>query len=190
MCGRYGMFLEDNPTLERIAGQAQKNSPNLEFRAGEVFPTNTVPVIIERDGQPTPYLFQWGFPNFQKKGVIINARSETANEKKMFQKSLESRRCIVPSSGFYEWKQDETKQKYLFQLPNTNILYMAGLYNEFDGIPRFVILTTQANASIADIHNRMPVVLTEDCISKWLLDTVSAHLILKSESPFLNKVRV
>lgn len=67
---------------------------------------------------------------------------------------------------------------------------MAGLYNEFDGVPRFVILTTQANASIADIHNRMPVVLSEDNISNWLVDTVSAHLILKSESPFLNKVRV
>jgi len=70
-----------------------------EFMRGEVFPTNIAPVVMH-DGA---LAVKWGFPHWKNSGVIINARSETALEKKMFGKPLRERRCVVPSSGFYEW---------------------------------------------------------------------------------------
>ena len=87
-------------------------------------------------------------------------------DKPMFRKCLEQRRCVIPSTGFYEWAADKTK--YRFRLPGEDALYMAGLYNEFAGEPRYVILTTAANESIADVHNRMPVVLPRARIAEWI----------------------
>jgi len=80
-----------------VVGQGE---PGLgEFMLGEVFPTNIAPVIVSGGAVAV----KWGFPHWKNSGVIINARSETALEKKMFGKPLRERRCAVPSSGFYEW---------------------------------------------------------------------------------------
>lgn len=80
-----------------------------------------------------PELLAWGFPRFDKKGVVINARAETAPDKPMFRKCLEQRRCVIPSTGFYEWAADKTK--YRFRLPGEDALYMAGLTTSLPGNP-------------------------------------------------------
>ncbi len=114
----------------------------------------------------------WGFPKWQGKGVIINARSETALEKKMFRLPLLQKRCVAPSAGFFEWRQEDgKKQKYLFRLPKTKQLYLAGLYNTFEQMPAYAILTTAANPSVAAYHDRMPLVLEAAQIHAWLFDT-------------------
>ena len=79
----------------------------------------------------------------------------------MFRKSLHGRRCAVPSTDSLNGRSKVKKIKYRFNLPDSRVLYMAGIYNEFKDENRFVILTTGANHSIADVHNRMPVILTE-----------------------------
>lgn len=85
------------------------------------------------------------------------------------------RRCTIPSTGFYEWKD---KQKYHFTLPGSSVLYMAGIYNEFAGEPRFVILTTAANESVEEIHDRMPLVLEKNMLNDWISNNETAmHLI-------------
>ena len=137
----------------------------------------------------------WGFPKWKGSGVIINARAETAADKPMFRSSLAARRCIVPSTGFYEWKHSgdkKQKDKYLINLPDTPMLYMAGIYNyyhESDGqqLPRFVILTTAANNSIAPLHDRMPVILSSAEKKDWLsgadmdaLSRTGPDLVLKA----------
>jgi len=130
----------------------------------------------------------WGYPNFRGKGVIINARSETAQEKKLFGAALKRRRCVIPSTGFYEW--DAEKKKYLFNMPDSPMLYMAGIYDQFDGENRFVILTTEAEGAMAEIHKRMPVIIPKNRIRDWLCDSEKIGDFLFGEKPALIKKAV
>ena len=120
------------------------------MKTGEIFPTDLTPVLLPYADVIVPRLMVWGFPSFRNKGVIINARSETVREKKLFASALEKRRCIIPSTGFYEWNAE--KKKFLFNMPDSGMLYMAGIYDRFDGEDRFVILTTEANV----VHGGSP----------------------------------
>lgn len=114
---------------------------------------------------------RWGYSGY--KNQIINARSETAAEKPMFRKSLLERRCLIPASGYYEWKRTESgsksKQKYALYCPSRPI-YMAGLWRQEQGeaLPVFVILTREAAPAIANIHDRMPVILPDGTRQDWL----------------------
>ncbi|WP_085833486.1 SOS response-associated peptidase [Clostridium merdae] len=186
MCGRYVLFSDpEMAEIREIIEEVQRK--HQEIKTGEIFPTNKVPVLIQEDGKITPEAVKWGFPNIHNKGTVINARAETAPEKPMFRRSLETKRCIIPSCGFFEWSHSGTKTKYQFNLPEKEALYMAGLYNDFNGERRFTILTTAANQSIADIHNRMPVVLTHIEIDQWLESYQGALDILQTDRPKLVK---
>lgn len=186
MCGRYTLFTDqDYEELSKMIQEIEAKTGN-PMKMGDIYPTNIAPVLSGEALTPKPYI--WGFPNFAgKSGVIINARAETALEKKMFREAALTRRCVIPSTGFYEWKQNDTKQKYLFTLPGEKILYMAGLYTIYDGKERFVILTTSPNASVADVHNRMPVVLPHAVLPKWVNDTDAAVKLLAETPPLLQK---
>ncbi len=180
MCGRYAIFTdEENQDLRNIVNNINDKLKEkaTTMKTGEIFPTDTVPVItdISSDGKKTADLFKWGFPNFkQSSGVIINARSETVHEKPTFRKLLQAGRCIIPASGFYEWrKADGEKEKYFIRAATGNVIYMAGLYNRFiDNTGavnnRFVILTTDANQQMSYIHSRMPVILSSEDTFIWL----------------------
>ena len=177
MCGRYLVLTEDEIIEYREiineVNERYKDSPLLtQMVKGEVFPTNIAPVMMKEKDKPRAALMKWGFPKWQGKGVIINARAETALERKTFRAPLLQKRCVVPTSGFFEWRQEDgRKQKYLFRMPETKILYLAGLYNKFEQTPAYTILTTAANPSVAAYHNRMPLILKADSIDTWLSDT-------------------
>lgn len=174
MCGRYALFSdEENNEINEIIRRVQDR-----IKIGEIYPTNPAPVILE-DGV---HAYRWGFPHFRGKGVVINARAETAGEKRMFKKCVAERRCVIPSTGFYEWRN---KKKYQFTLPGNPVLYMAGIYNEFAEESRFVILTTAANQSMEQIHNRMPLVLPRNRISNWIGSDETAAHILRDTPPML-----
>jgi putative SOS response-associated peptidase YedK len=194
MCGRYAIECEEeNIFLKEIIEDINRRyagEPLLSrMKTGEIFPTETVPILAAEGGKTIPFLMNWGFPKTGTApvGVIINARAETALEKNVFRPSLLSRRCVVPSTGFYEWKQPETKKakdKYLFSLPGSPMLYMAGFYSRFpDGqgglMPRFVILTTQANEWVSPCHNRMPLILDSGSCREWLHGSSATHLLLR-----------
>lgn len=186
MCGRYTFFTDKKlQEIDEIVEQVSNEILLEQVEAGEIFPTNVAPVLILYGDVVIPKLMIWGFPNFRNKGVIINARSETAGESRMFRSSLKQRRCVVPSTGFYEW--DGAKNRFLFNVPDSGMLYMAGLFDRFDGRDRFVILTRAANASVEKIHDRMPVVLLKDQIRDWLSDFDQAKAILSGDCPDLIK---
>lgn len=188
MCGRY-QFSIDKEELKDIISEVEKRT-NAPYATGEIYPTNTVPILTASEGKIEPELIKWGFPNYWNKGTTINARSETVFEKKMFKKSIETRRCIVPASGFFEWKEEgkgRDKTKYLFERPESPVLYMAGIYNEFDGEKRFVILTKDANNYMKEIHNRMPVILNKNQIQDWITDNEHTGYFMESASPMLEK---
>lgn len=183
MCGRYNFTVEQSDELREIIEKLNAKIHGKEVKTGEIFPTNQVPLLLADHNQTTPALGIWGFPKFDNKGVIINARSETASEKKTFRDSLISRRCIIPSTGFYEWDRD--KRKIMFRQEGTNALYMAGLYNFYQDELRFVILTTEANESIRDVHHRMPLVIPGNELETWIFDDSYTSHILNRVPPKL-----
>lgn len=172
MCGRYEFTPgEDNALLELVEqlNRRYADSPELPLLAlGEVAPSQMA-AVLTADG---PRLMRWGFPRWQGGGVVINARSETAAEKSMFRASLLHRRMAVPTTGYYEWQRREgvkTKAKFLFRREDGLPMYLAGVYREAqeDTPARFVVLTTQANPSVATYHDRMPVLLSSKDLEAW-----------------------
>ena len=134
MCGRYVVFTdeENDELIEIINGinQRYKNEAQ-QMKTGEIFPTNTVPVITAgSDNHGDLNLFKWGLPNYAKpSAVIINARSETLQEKPTFRRLISAGRCLVPASGFYEWKAAEgadnsskKKDKYLIRTAASKLM--------------------------------------------------------------------
>jgi len=191
MCGRYVIDIEEKEIRE-IIKEAVKNTQE-EVKTGEIFPTNNAPILAKENEKITPQIMKWGFLNFKGSGVIINSRVETALYKKMFKESLLHRRCVIPSTGFFELKKD-SREKFLFKNPASNLLYMAGFYNDFfvDGKKsrRFVILTTSANGSIREVHDRMPLVLEKDQVDIWLDNSEKSLYLLNITPVSLEKIKV
>ena len=188
MCGRYTFFPQENEEAARLYQFAKDKFGEEAVRTGEIYPSYAMPVYREGGGAMGLSLFSWGYP--KEKGSIINARRETAAQKPFFRRDLELHRCVVPSTGFYEWKKTgEGKEKYRFTLPGAQMLYMAGIYKVKEGAPYFMILTAQANASMAEVHERMPLVLTGENIRLWLTDYGAARELLCAEVPMLQKIR-
>lgn len=177
MCGR---FYIPEKELDDFAKLVAENEQYLVKKHGEIYPGDTVPIITPGKDQANNevHAVKWGFPSWKGKGLIINARSETASQKPMFKAPFQKRRCLIPATGFYEWKsQDYKKIKHFISIDN-KLFFMAGLYwffkdknNENVLLPAFTILTTEANSKIMSIHNRMPVIIDEDNIEKWLLSS-------------------
>jgi putative SOS response-associated peptidase YedK len=160
--------------IEKLVRQISLKS---EIKTGEKYPDSAAPVITANGDDLYAEVKQWGFPNFKGSSVVFNARSETAAEKNMFRSSLRERRCVIPARHFYEW--DKAKQKVAFYDNNEPIIYMAGFYNTFKDQSRYVILTTSANVSMADVHNRMPVMLKKNEIGDWIQDNRFTEFVLQ-----------
>ncbi len=105
---------------------------------------------------------------------MINARSETVTEKPSFREAFRRRRCLIPSSGFYEWKREGTrKQPFYFQMCDERPFAFAGLWEHWEGegseaIESCTILTTEANEVLAPVHDRMPVIVAPGDYELWL----------------------
>lgn len=203
MCGRYFIDAsEDNARLRAIFEEvAKRRLPMFEqVRAGEAFPAQVMPVILVEEGAGyTVRPMKWGFPRAGGGGLVINSRSEKADFTPMFQRAVRERRCLVPMSGFYEWRRQsgkKTKDKFAFRLgdaPKGDIMYLAGLYGQFvggyenGGYDGFAIMTQAADAQVAPYHDRMPVILTDEALKKaWLNPAVPyAELRAAFETPVL-----
>ena len=113
---------------------------------------------------------KWGF---QRKGlgVVNNTRSDNLNSP-MWKKAIEKRRCLIQVLSYYEWSGPKgDKQTHVFQSPNHNYLWIAGLWEESSELgPCFSMLTTEANPVVSPIHHRMPAIVTENDHKKFLLE--------------------
>ena len=131
----------------------------------------------------------WGFRSFPGAGpLIINARSETAAAMKTFRRPFQEQRCVVPASGFFEWKRGEESGPHWFT-SSAELLLMAGLYREGPDGLCFVVLTTAANETMRPIHHRMPVLLSPDGAQAWL-DRPDQDLLRPAPDGYLNSRRV
>ena len=164
MCGRYYIEIEDAELRSIIAEVERKTT----VKTGEVYPTNLAPVLSPNG---TMTAMRWGFPRFDGKGEVINARSETAAEKNMFRRPMSEGRCLIPASWYFEWeKRGSQKIKYALSTPDNRPVWMAGISRTDlqTGESLFVILTRPAWAGISFIHDRMPVILPEKIHDQWL----------------------
>ena len=188
MCGRFNVDFETEKELKKILKELNKKYPGRSPKSGEVFPTDTAAILVDGREEAQAELSVWSFPQYTGKGVIINARSETALEKPTFRESILSRRCLIPTTGFYEW--DKEKNKYLFESGTSPILYLAGIYKLYQGINRFVILTTAANSSMSMVHHRMPVIVEPERIQTWLAGGMEIGAFLSEVPPLLEKKKI
>ncbi len=171
MCGRYQIDLyEENTKMQAILREINRKSLTDLLTKGDVYPGNFAPIIhIDDKNNYTVSSMKWGFTS--QKGILINARSETADTTYSFKHSIKNNRCLVPMNGFYEWKKidEKNKTKYLFKDDNMPLMYLAGLYRQENEISVFTILTAEANEQIAPYHHRMPLTINDDSMKKqWL----------------------
>lgn len=109
MCARFTVFTEDEITeIRAIIAEVSRKFGDSSVNTGEIRPTNVAPIMMSDGKQLSPYPISWGFPKWDGKGVIINARSESALQKPIFSKPLRTRRCVIPSTGFFEWAYEST----------------------------------------------------------------------------------
>ena len=143
MCGRY--YIDDGidaNELREIIDEVNRHSNADQVKtSGEVFPTDTVPIIANsRAMVPSAFAMSWGYslPDGKR---IINARSETAEEKAMFRDGMAQRRCVVPATNYFEWERaGKQKTKYAIRPAGNGLMYMAGIYRVENGRPVFTIL--------------------------------------------------
>ena len=182
MCGRYYLILDaDDPQMRAIL----EKMSGMEFAQGEIFPGQMAPVLVP-DGQGgwTPRLMQWGFPHWEKKSPIINARQETVALSPYFRPSFLAGRCMIPANWFFEWRHTplgkKTKDKMAIGLQKNRLMYMAGVYKKLeDGREVFTVLTRPADKQVRPIHDRMPVMLTEEAErSAYLSGPAEAFVLL------------
>lgn len=168
MCG---VFYVDDDTAREIERTVRKVDAQLkeERRTGNIRPTDVAAVWSADKEGLIASAKRWGFPGFGTQKVIINARAETVLEKKTFRESVLKRRIVIPASGFYEWNAQ--KEKATFTSGSTGkMLLLAGFYSRFEDEDRFVILTTAANESMKDTHDRMPLILEPGEVVPWIRD--------------------
>ena len=182
MCGRYHFSAE---LLDEIRDLTEQKDWKLELGVldRDIHPGDTAPVITaagDQGGSLRACRQKWGYPGPGGKGLVFNARSESVFEKRMFRDSVSTRRAVVPVSWFYEWNKN--KEKFTFTKEGSRILFLAGFYGRYEDGDRFVILTTQANASMAPVHSRMPLVLEREQVREWILDSKKTKELL-GEAP-------
>ncbi len=174
MCGRYVTRYE--AAIERYFNIIKVRNPLTDHF--NVAPTQDVPVVRLIDGERVMSNMHWGlipfWANDKKIGYkTINARAETVASKPAFRAAYKARRCLIPASGFYEWKRyTEPKTPHFIHKPDEEPLGFAGLWEKWDRdeetLESCSIVTTEANDMMADLHNRMPVILDAQDFDWWM----------------------
>ena len=176
MCGRF-VLTADGIAIQQHFDLASVPEGLVTARYN-IAPTQPVPVITNED--PTSLTAQrWGLiPSWAKDPAIgsrlINARAETVHEKPSFRSAFKRRRCLIPANGFYEWKREgKTKRPYFVHLKEQALFAFAGLWEVWhspdgDELHTCTIITTEPNAVVSPLHNRMAVILSPDDYDQWL----------------------
>jgi putative SOS response-associated peptidase YedK len=193
MCGRFALWTPPG-TITRYfkVNVALDVQPRYNIAPGQ----NILVVRQTGDAQRLPVLIRWGLiPVWAKEESIgykmINARSESVEEKPAFKTAFQSRRCLIPASGFYEWKKEDSgKQPYLIRLLGTDLFALAGIWESWEKpasnekIESCAILTTSANHVVSSIHDRMPVIIGPEDFDLWLDANASNQRLKELMRPF------
>ncbi len=187
MCGRY--VLADGKKVFMTFDQIKKaKAAGIKIEElpprYNIAPQQTAPVVAIRNDELIVESMKWGLiPHWSKDGKIsfntINAKSETLDQSKTYAPYFKSSRCLVPATGFYEWKEIKNanglkeKQPMYISMKDGKPFLMAGLFSVWkdekgNEHPTYTIITTTPNELVSQIHNRMPVIMPEEKINEWL----------------------
>jgi putative SOS response-associated peptidase YedK len=181
MCGRY------TASWDLRAFSKEFDTPTPLFGPSyNVAPQSDVPIVRLHGDTRETAIVRWGLvPGWAKspeafQANLFNARSETLAEKPTFRNAVKSRRCLIPTSGFYEWQRldssNSSKQPYFIHHAESSPFAFAGLWERWEGGLEFegrvletcTILTTEANDLVRPIHERMPVIVQRKDYDEWL----------------------
>ena len=187
MCGRFTSTASPEELIRKFGVTILQN-----FHPRWNVAPNQQALLITRNGlQNGTVMAQWGLPpSSVKQSFLINARAETVQEKPTFRDAFHHRRCIVVASGWYEWSAPKTP--WHVQLDDGGVMAFAGLLYGLKDHQRFVIMTTNADAGLADIHHRAPLVLAPDGYDAWIGGnaTTAASLLRPAPANWFNWYRV
>ncbi len=188
MCGRFALFASPELVAEYF-GLAEP--PSLAQHYNLTPGQDIAAVRVDREGRRRLHALRWGLVPFWAKDAsvgrrLINARLDSLKEKPAFREALGRRRCLIPASGFYEWGVDAAgkKQPFFIRPRSEPLLAIAGLWERWrpqggEPLETCVIVTTEANALLAPIHDRMPVLLSRAAEDVWLDSSSDVETIAK-----------
>jgi putative SOS response-associated peptidase YedK len=181
MCNRFRQTKSGREVAERFQAWDEIEDPPRY----NIAPTQPVLTVRERGGKRVISSMRWGLvPSAAAHGAgHFNARSESVSGTSAFRDLLKDHRCLIPADGFYEWRNmGSVKQPFCFELAGGELFAFAGLWE--DG-GTCVILTTDANSLVAEVHDRMPVIVRPQDYEVWLnsSDVKAALAILKPCEP-------
>jgi len=192
MCGRYSFAPDLKIVNEHYDIKVNDGDFSLNTNCS---PTQVLPVLTNEMPQQLSF-FRWGLIPYWAKDMsigskLINARAETIIEKPSFKQPFRRRRCLVPADAFYEWKANLTGKKktpYRIFVKNQPIFSMAGIWDIWksptgEKVHTFSIITTSPNEMMAEIHNRMPVILSKE-MEKFWLEAANEKDLLELLQPF------
>ncbi|MBI2569222.1 MAG: SOS response-associated peptidase [Candidatus Schekmanbacteria bacterium] len=177
MCGRFALVATPE-TVGRLFSVPDISALPPRYN---IAPTQLIAVVRRLPNRPTPELafLRWGLvPSWAKDDSggsrMINARLESASEKPSFRAAFRRRRCLIPATGFFEWKTaGRLKQAHFIGSPDHDVIALAGLWERWrdaagEPLETCTILTTNASGAIRELHDRMPVVVAAGSFVAWL----------------------
>lgn len=191
MCGRYSISANATKLAERFKIDVPE-SYRSRYNAS---PTQILPVITNDNPEGLSF-FYWGVvPQFAKNKAIspklFNVKSETLLQKTSSLKALESRRCLIPADGFFDWKTIGKKRKvpYRFIVKQNELFAFAGLWEEYEDeeegmVYTFSIITTPANTITSEMNGQMPAILSKENEKKWLSNSLTSEELFRLLQPY------
>jgi putative SOS response-associated peptidase YedK len=215
MCGRFTLTWEEWQQVLEALGIEDEGNPFADYRPRfNIAPTDQHFIVTAEFERRKVQRARWGLVNRwardnSRASQCINAKAETLEQRPTFTEAFQRRRCVVPADGFYEWTGPKSKRQPLWIHPRAGgLMLFAGLYEcwypeKNQPEVTFTIVTCPANAAIAKIHDRMPVVLDDRAAEDWmnprepdplslkrlLMPTSSDLLSVRPASPLVNSVK-
>ena len=177
MCGRFTQERPASELAEIFAAEPLRDDPGAHFN---VAPTDEATVVVQHEDRRAVTGYRWGLiPHWATDAKVgsrmFNARAETLTTSPAFRDAFRRKRCLVPVDSFYEWKREGTvRQPYRVVRRDGRPLALAGLWAGWHDpatqtVRRtFTIVTTSPNKALADLHDRMPVIVPQDAWDRWL----------------------
>lgn len=164
MCARYSLHSPIGRLQEELLFTEGLDALQPQWN---VAPTHPVVVVQARRAHRVATRVKWGAEGGTR--LLLNARSETAIEKPTYAEAMRTGRCLVPADGFYEWRTEgRLRQPYFITPTDGSLFALGGLILETPKGPRCVLLTTEANEAMREVHDRMPLVVPVDAREAWL----------------------
>ncbi len=200
MCGRYTRMY----TWAELYALYMLTLAKSNFQPRyNICPTTRVDVITSKDGQKELQEMRWGLvPSWWSKPLkelrlaTFNARAETVHEKPFFRRAFKSKRCIIPASGYYEWQTIGKEKQPWYFTGQGPVLSIAGIWDEWTDketgqpLKSCSMIITEPNKFVAEVHDRMPVLLQPAQFDGWLSGELGRESLVPAPEDLLNKIPV